>query len=60
MTETFDSWTAYDDWLIQNYDKYAITSLNEKDGKIVAEFMDKSDWEQSQKNKKTVKINQDT
>lgn len=49
MTETFNSWTDYDNWLIQNYDKYAITSLNENQGKVIAEYQEKSEWEKTQK-----------
>lgn len=48
MTETFNFWTDYDNWLIQNYDKYAITSLNEAQGKIIAEYQDKVEWEKAQ------------
>lgn len=48
MTQTFDNWTDYDNWLIQNYDKYAVTNLNEENGKVTAEYMDKSEWEASQ------------
>lgn len=49
MTRTFNGWTEYDNWLIQNYDKFAITSLNEEQGKITAEYMDKSEWEAERK-----------
>lgn len=49
MTQTFNSWTEYDNWLIKNYDKYAITSLNENEGKITAEYMGKAEWEAEQK-----------
>ena len=51
MTQTldFDNWTGYDDWLIQNYDKYGITFVGEKDGKIHAEFMDKDEWNETAK-----------
>ena len=51
MTQSFDNWTTYDDWLIQNYDKYAVTNLNEQDGKIVAEYMEKAAWDELQKSK---------
>ena len=44
MKETFDNWTSYDDWLIQNYDKYAIFNLEDKDGKIFIEYCDKNDF----------------
>lgn len=49
MTRTFNGWTEYDNWLIQNYDKFAITSLNEEQGKITAEYIDKSEWEAERK-----------
>lgn len=49
MTQSFGSWTEYDNWLIQNYDKYAVISLNEDQGKISAEFIEKSEWEANQK-----------
>ena len=51
MTESFDTWTAYDNWLIQNYEKYAMTSLNEIDGKVVVEYVEKADWENQQREK---------
>ena len=41
MTQSFENWTAYDEWLIENYSYYNITSLNEVDGKIVAVYDDK-------------------
>lgn len=51
MTESFDTWTAYDNWLVKNYEQYAMTSLNEIDGKVVVEYMEKSQWEQEQREK---------
>lgn len=45
MKQTFDSWTDYDNWLIQNYDKYAVVSLDEESGKVSAEYIEKSEWE---------------
>ena len=58
MTQTldFDNWTGYDDWLIQNYDKYGITFVGEKDGKIHAEFMDKDEWNETAKKLKLKKL----
>ncbi|MBQ3671626.1 MAG: hypothetical protein II921_09170 [Treponema sp.] len=44
MTSEFENWTVYDDWLIENYDKYAVTDVVEKNGKITIEYMDKADW----------------
>ncbi|WP_294429547.1 hypothetical protein [uncultured Treponema sp.] len=49
MTETFNTWTEYDEWLIQNYEAYAMTSLNEIDGKVVVEYMDKAEWEKQER-----------
>lgn len=51
MKMEFNSWTDYDDWLIQNYNDFAITSVNEVDGKIVVEYMNKADWDAQQKGK---------
>ena len=51
MKMEFNSWTDYDDWLIQNYNDFAITSVNEVDGKIVVEYMTKADWDAQQKGK---------
>ncbi|MCR5495763.1 MAG: hypothetical protein K6F15_09010 [Treponema sp.] len=43
MKQIFDDWTSYDTWLIANYAEYSIISLNEVDGKIVAEYIDKGE-----------------
>ena len=43
MTETFNNWTEYDAWLIQNYEQYAMTNLNEIDGKVVVEYVTKEE-----------------
>jgi hypothetical protein len=51
MKMEFNSWTDYDDWLIQNYNDFAVTSVNEVDGKIVVEYMNKADWDVQQKGK---------
>ncbi|MBQ6057935.1 MAG: hypothetical protein IJL34_09730 [Treponema sp.] len=51
MKMEFNSWTDYDDWLIQNYNDFAITSVNEVEGKIVVEYMNKADWDVQQKGK---------
>ena len=45
----FSNWTEYDDWLMQNYDEFAITSVEENNGKIEIKFMKKSEWETVQK-----------
>ena len=39
----FEDWTGYDEWLIQNYDNYGITSVEETDGKIHVKFMEKTE-----------------
>ncbi len=49
MTQQFENWTEYDTWLIQNYNDFAVTSVNETDGKVTIEYMSKSDWEALQK-----------
>ncbi len=49
ITKEFPNWTEYDDWLIQNYNDFAVVNLNEADGKIKVEYMKKEDWNQSQK-----------
>ena len=49
MTESFNTWTEYDNWLTKHYEEYAITSVNEIDGKIIAEFMSKEDWEKQER-----------
>lgn len=41
----FNSWTDYDNWLIENYQNHAIFSVNEVDGKIKAEMCAKEDWQ---------------
>lgn len=45
----FSNWTEYDDWLMQNYDDFAVTSVEENNGKIEIKFMKKSEWEAVQK-----------
>lgn len=49
MTQSFSSWTEYDNWLVQNYEKYAVTSLNEEAGNVTAEYVEKAEWERMQK-----------
>lgn len=42
MTQNFENWTAYDDWLIKNYNDYEIYNLNENDDHtITAEYREK-------------------
>lgn len=43
MTQTFDDWTSYDDWLIENYSLYNIHKVNEVDGKIEIEYCNKGE-----------------
>lgn len=49
----FKNWTEYDDWLIQNYDKYALTSVNEEQGIIKIQFIDKEEWNNLSDEQKT-------
>ncbi len=49
MTQTFANWTEYDNWLVKNYEQYALTSVNEENGAVVAEFMEKTEWEALQR-----------
>ena len=43
MTQSFDSWTEYNDWLIANYVNYNIYKVNEINGKIEIEYCNKGD-----------------
>lgn len=45
MTMTFENWTAYDQWLIANYEQYAVYKVNEVNGKIEIEYCAKEDFE---------------
>lgn len=38
MTETFTDWTAYDAWLVKNYEQFSVYKLDETDGTITAEY----------------------
>jgi len=44
MTQAFDNWTAYDDWLIKNYNDYDFLSLNEDENthKVIVEYEPKA------------------
>ena len=44
LTQSFDDWTSYDEWLIQNYNDYGITSVEEENGKINIKYMEKAQW----------------
>lgn len=49
MTQTFSNWTEYDNWLVKNYEQYALTSVNEENGAVTAEFIEKAEWEAIQR-----------
>lgn len=43
MTETFQNWTAYDEWLVQHYNDVVVDRLDENgDGTVTAEWRDKA------------------
>ena len=44
MTQTFDSWTDYDTWLVQNYENNSIYKVEEADGKVTIEYCAKPDF----------------
>ena len=44
MTQSFDSWTDYDNWLVQNYDTFSIYKVEESAGKINIEYCEKADF----------------
>ena len=44
MNGEFENWTMYDDWLVENYDKYAVTDVAEKGGKIAVVYEDRAEW----------------
>lgn len=50
LTQEFPDWTTYDNWLIENNSKYAITELNEVNGKIIAVYYDKTEPDSGEKN----------
>ena len=43
MTLEFDDWTAYDNWLVENYVQFDILKANkdDQDGKIKIEYENK-------------------
>ena len=43
MTKIYENWTEYDTWLVENYANYSIINLNEIDGKIHAEYINKDE-----------------
>ena len=44
MEQTFENWTEYDNWLIQNYDSFSVYKITESDGKIIIEYCEKSEF----------------
>lgn len=48
---TFNNWTEYDDWLVQNYADNAIYSVNEVNGKIEIEYCSKAEFMEETKRK---------
>ena len=44
MEQTFETWTDYDNWLVQNYDQFAIYKVEEQGGKIHITYCPKADF----------------
>ena len=44
MEETFESWTDYDNWLVQNYDQFSIYKIDQDQGKIHIQYCSKADF----------------
>ena len=44
MEQTFESWTDYDNWLVQNYDQFAVYKVEEQGGKIYIQYCNKPDF----------------
>ena len=44
MEQTFENWTEYDNWLIQNYDQFSIYKIAEEAGKVHIEYCAKADF----------------
>ena len=44
MTKSFDNWTDYDNWLVQNYDQFSIYKVDQTEGKINIEYCSKADF----------------
>ena len=42
-TQTFNNWTEYDSWLVNNYNNYSIYKIDEENGKITATFCPKDE-----------------
>lgn len=40
----FESWTDYDNWLVQNYENFSIYKVEEASGKIHIEYCNKADF----------------
>ena len=44
MEQTFESWTDYDNWLVQNYDQFAVYKIEEQGSQIHITYCPKSDF----------------
>ena len=44
MEQTFESWTDYDNWLVQNYDQFAVYKVEEQGSKIQIQYCPKADF----------------
>ncbi|MCR4899416.1 MAG: hypothetical protein K5907_01190 [Treponema sp.] len=44
MVMDFESWTDYDNWLVQNYENFSIYKVEEASGKIHIEYCNKADF----------------
>ena len=44
MEQTFESWTDYDNWLVQNYDQFAVYKVEEQGGKVQIQYCPKADF----------------
>lgn len=44
MEQTFENWTDYDNWLVQNYDQFAVYKIDETDSKIHIFYCPKADF----------------
>ncbi len=44
MEMTFDNWTDYDNWLVQNYDQFDVYDVSENQGKIQIKYCTKEDF----------------
>ncbi|WP_191013604.1 hypothetical protein [Treponema zioleckii] len=49
MKASFENWTAYDIWLVQNYSQFDIIDVNEVDGKVEVEYLTKEEYAELKK-----------